>query len=155
MNSVLVVDDDQALRRKVSAWVDSFGYEVTEAESADEALDRLNDRPADIALCDVNMASNDGVWLAWRIHEHFPRTAIIMATALRDVETAVSTLRNDVVDYLLKPFDRIRLLEALSLGRDWHAALEGADYLHSVLQDRLRSRRASLAGVLADAQTTH
>ena len=155
MNSVLVVDDDQALRRTVSAWVDSFGYEVTEAESADEALDRLNDRPADIALCDVNMASNDGVWLAWRIHEHFPRTAIIMATALRDVETAVSTLRNDVVDYLLKPFDRIRLLEALSLGRDWHAALEGAEELHSVLQDRLRSRRASLAGVLAEAQTTH
>jgi response regulator RpfG family c-di-GMP phosphodiesterase len=155
MHSVLVVDDDQALRQTISEWVDSLGYAVTEAATADEALDLLCDQPADIALCDVNMASHDGVWLAWRIREKHPHTAIIMATALRDVETAVSTLRNDVVDYLLKPFDRPRLLEALSLGRDWHSALQGSDELHCALQDRLRTRRAELASTLAEAQTTH
>ena len=154
MHSVLVVDDDHELRQTVALWVDSLGYEVRDAGSAEEALDVLDDAPADIALCDVNMAGKDGVWLAWRIREHFPQTAVIMASAVRDVETAVCSLRNDVVDYLLKPFDRMRLREALSLGGDWHAAAQGDVELHEALQVRLRRRRASLATVLAEAQTT-
>ena len=155
MHSVLVVDDDDEVRDRVASWADAFGYAVQGAGSAEEALDSLNHSPADIALCDVNMAGKDGVWLAWRIRENFPQTAIIMASAVRDVETAVSSLRNDVVDYLLKPFDQNRLREALSLGGHWHAAAQGDIKLQQALQDRLRARRASLATVLAEAQTTH
>ena len=155
MHSVLVVDDDHELRNTVTSWVDACGYDVTEAGSAEDALDSMDDQPADIAVCDVRMAGKDGVWLAWRLREQFPQTAIIMASAVRDVETAVCSLRNDVVDYLLKPFDQTRLSEALSLGRDWHTATQGDVELHEALQDRLRSRRASLATVLAEAQTTH
>ena len=155
MHSVRLVDDDRALRQTVASWIDDSDYDVTEVESADDALDAMDELPASIALCDVSMAGRDGVWLAWRIRERFPHTAIILATALRDCETAVSSLRNDVVDYLLKPFDRSRLLEALSLGSDWHAAAVGAEDLHHALQDRLRSRRTALAASLAEAQTTH
>ena len=72
--------------------------------------------PADIALCDVNMPGRDGVWLAAQIRERFPTTAVIMATSVDDVDMAVSSLRNDVVDYLLKPFDSARLGEALCAG---------------------------------------
>lgn len=155
MPSVLVVDDDRDLRSTVSSWIDSSGYRVTEAGTADEALDVMDESPPDIALCDVSMAGRDGVWLVWRIRERYPQTAVILATATRDCETAVSSLRNDVVDYLLKPFDRARVLEAISLGTDWHAAAAGAEDLHQALQDRLRSRRAALAAALAEAQTTH
>lgn len=155
MHSVLVVDDDHALRRTVASWIEASGFAVTEADCAEQALDEMERSPADIALCDVSMASQDGVWLAWKLRSQFPSTAIIMATALRDCETAVSALRNDVVDYLLKPFDRARVMEAVMLGRDWHAASAGADDLHHALQDRLRTRRASLASLLAEAQTTH
>jgi putative nucleotidyltransferase with HDIG domain len=155
MHSVLVVDSDQALRRTVTAWIDSFGYAVREAPTAEDALEAMEREPSSIALCDACIAGKDGVWLAWRMRERHPLTAVIVATALRDCETAVSNLRNDVVDYLLKPFDRIRLLEALSLARDWHAAAAGADELHEALQDRLRTRRAVLAAALAEAQTTH
>ena len=48
-----------------------------------------------------------------------------MATAGRDVEIAVASLRNQVVDYLLKPFDERRLSEALALGRDWQQRRPG------------------------------
>jgi putative two-component system response regulator len=154
-HSVLVVDDDQALRRTVMSWIASFGYQVEDAPSVEDALAAMEREPRDIAVCDVNMAGKDGVWLAWRMRERHPQTAIILATALRDCETAVSSLRNDVVDYLLKPYDRVRLLEALSLARDWHSAAAGADDLHEALQDRLRTRRAVLAASLAEAQTTH
>jgi putative two-component system response regulator len=155
MHSVLVVDDDHELRGSVSEWIRCPEFEVVEAECAEAALDRMQQSPCDIALCDVSIACQDGVWLAWQLRSQFPQTAIIMATALRDCETAVSTLRNDVVDYLLKPFERERVLESLRLGRDWRAAAAGSDDLHEALQDRLRNRRASLATLLAEAQTTH
>src|SRR5688572_10524116 len=155
MHSVLVVDTDHALRQNVVSWIDSFGYKVEEAASAEDALKAMEREPSSIALFDASMADKEGIWLAWRMRERHPQTAVILATALRDCESAVSNLRNDVVDYLLKPFDRIRLLEALSLARDWHAAAAGSDELHEALQDRLRTRRAVLAAALAEAQTTH
>jgi putative nucleotidyltransferase with HDIG domain len=152
MHSVLVVDDDQALRRVIRAWVESAGFSATEAEDADSALQLLEDEPVDIAVCDVNMPGWSGVWLAEQIRERFPRTAIVMATAARDVETAIASLRNQVVDYILKPFDRARLLEALALGRDWHSASTSIDEFHHAIEDRLRQRRASVAAQLAEAQ---
>jgi putative nucleotidyltransferase with HDIG domain len=155
MHSVLVVDNDHALRNTVASWIDSFGYKVQEAPTAEDALTAMERDPSGIAVCDASIAAKDGVWLSWRMRERHPHTALILATALRDCESAVSNLRNDVVDYLLKPYDRIRLLEALSLARDWHAATAGADDLHDALQHRLRTRRAELATALAEAQTTH
>jgi len=152
MHSVLVVDDDISLRPMLAAWVNRFGYCATEADCAEAALEQLADTPADIALCDVNMPGRDGVWLASQIRDRFPTTAVIMATSVDDSEVAVSTLRNDVVDYLLKPFDSIRLREALSLGLDWHRAAVGDDDLHQALQGRMRSRRAAVAAALAGAQ---
>jgi response regulator RpfG family c-di-GMP phosphodiesterase len=132
--------------------VHSFGYEVHQAENAAEALDRLADTPADVALCDIHMPGHDGVWLASQIRERHPRTAIIMATAARDMELAVATLRTDVVDYLLKPFDHARLLEALRLGEEWHHASAASDDLQDSLEHRLRNRRAQVAATLAEAQ---
>lgn len=155
MQSVLVADADQELRRTVVAWIKDYGLSVHEAASAEDALEEMEVSQHAVALCDASASGRDGVWLAWRLRERCPNTAIIVATAIRDCETAVSRLRNDVVDYLLKPFGRQRLYEALSLARDWHAAAEGAAELHQALQDRLRSRRAQLAATLAEAQTTH
>jgi putative nucleotidyltransferase with HDIG domain len=59
-----------------------------------------------------------------------------------------------VVDYLLKPFTRARLAEALSLATDWHNAVTGVDELNHALQDRMRKRRAVVASALAAAQDT-
>ena len=155
MHSVMVVDDDHTLRQVVTSWVDSFGFQTSEAENAQVAMARLDDEPVDIAICDVNTSCQDGVRLAVEIRSHYPHTAIIMASQLRDVDVAISSLSNDVVDYLLKPFDRARLGEALSLARDWHLASAGRDQLQQALQDRIRQRRAAVAATLADAQDTH
>jgi putative two-component system response regulator len=154
MHSVLVVDDDHTLRGMLTSWVHSFGYDVREAESAERALDTLASQPADVALCDINMPGQDGVWLASQIREQHPRTAIIMATAVRDIEPAITSLRNDIVDYLLKPFDGPRLLEALRLGVDWHCASVANEELQESLVHRLRKRRAEVAATMAAEQTT-
>jgi putative nucleotidyltransferase with HDIG domain len=154
LSSVLIVDDDPTLRDVVRSWVDALGFRTREAATAEHALQVLNEEPAGIAVCDVNMPGRSGVWLASQIRLLFPDTAVIMATAARDVETAVASLRNQVVDYLLKPFDMARLGEALALGRDWHHAAASQAGLHHALQDRLRNRRAAVAAALAQAQET-
>ena len=154
MHSVLIVDDDDDVRGIVKAWVDGLGFVAREAGDAEQALELLERNATDIALCDVSMPGHNGVWLASRIDERFPHTAIVMATAARDIDTALTTLRNRVVDYLLKPFTRARLEEALSLATDWHNAISGVDELHNALQDRMRRRRAAVASALAEAQET-
>jgi putative nucleotidyltransferase with HDIG domain len=152
MHSVLVVDDDETLRGVIRAWVDAAGFKSYEAADAATALQVLEAEPVSIAVCDVNMPGWSGVWLAEQIRDRFPQTAIIMATAARDVETAIASLRNQVVDYILKPFDRDRLAEALALGRDWHSASASVGEFHHSIEDRLRSRRASVAAQIAEAQ---
>ena len=152
MNSILVVDDDDAVRGALTSWVQELGFEVHQAESAQAALILLAGRPTDVALCDVHMPGEDGMWLASRIRERYPSTAVIMATGAHDIDTAVGSLRNDVVDYLLKPFGRARLIEALRLGVDWHRASKANDELQESLERRLRNRRAQVAAAVAGAQ---
>jgi putative nucleotidyltransferase with HDIG domain len=152
MQSVLVVDDDDTLRGVIRAWVEAEGFRACEAADAEQALHLLETEGADIAVCDVNMPGWSGLWLAEQIRDRFPQTAIVMATAARDVETAIASLRNQVVDYVLKPFDRSRLNEALALARDWHSASASIDEFHVAMEDRLRTRRASVAAQLAEAQ---
>ena len=152
MDSVLIVEQDDTLRAVIREWVDALGFRAREAPDARGALALLEREPAAIAICDLRMPDHSGAWLATRIRELYPQTAIVMTTAARNVETAVASLRNDVVDYLLKPFDRARLEEALTLGRDWHASVEGLEELQHALHDRLRNRRATVAAALSEAQ---
>jgi putative nucleotidyltransferase with HDIG domain len=151
---VLVVDDDGLMRAIVRSWVEALGYRAREADNADAVLYACRDDPPGIAVCDVTMPGRSSVWLASRLRELVPDTAIIMATAVRDIEIAVASLRNEVVDYLLKPFDQPRLAEALALGRDWHNAARAQEGVQHALQDRLRNRRAAVAAALAEAQRT-
>src|SRR5688572_19075656 len=106
MNSGLVGVDDHTLRGALSSWVQELGYEVRQADSATVALDALAAAPADVALCDVHMPGENGVWLASQIRDRYPSTAIIVATGAHDIDTAVASLRSNIVDYLLKPFGR-------------------------------------------------
>ena len=77
---------------------------VTTAASAEEALGRLERAARGVALCDIRMPGHDGVWLAERIRQQFPETAVIMATGVQDADAAVQSLRQGVIDYLTKPF---------------------------------------------------
>ena len=147
-----MVDDDAALLDLLTSLVRSLGYLAFPATSAEHALEVIARQPVDVALCDINLPGHDGLWLARQIRDDHPHTAIIMATGGRDIAPAVDSLRNDVVDYLLKPFDTVRLKEALSLGLDWHRALLANDALQDSLEHRLRNRRVEVAAAVAGAQ---
>ena len=146
--SVLVVDDETHVRELMARWLASGGYDVRTAGTADEALDRIQDEPPAVALCDVRMPGHDGLWLAHQIREEAPETAVIMATGVLDVGPAVTSLRQGVIDYLTKPFGRDRLRESVVRGVEWHNAARDSRRWRDTLDGEVEGRRRRLSHAL-------
>ena len=121
MNSIMIVDDESAIRVVLARWLTAEGYDVREAPDAETALDELARTAADVVLCDVEMPGNGGLWLSAQIRERFPATAIVLATAVDSIPPATS-FRPGIVEYLVKPFARDLVLRAVVRGLEWHAA---------------------------------
>jgi len=102
-----------------------------------------------VALCDIRMPGHDGLWLAQQIRQDAPETAVIMATGVHDVGSAVSSLRQGVIEYLTKPFGRDRLREAVVRGLEWHRAACEARRWREALEADMESRRRRLAAALS------
>ena len=121
MSSVLIVDDEPRIREFLARWLTPAGYDVSEAPDADAALAAAGATPPDVVLCDVQMPGHDGLWLVDELRRRFPAIAIVLATASVSVPPAVS-LQGGVVEYLVKPFERERVLAAVSRAVAWHEA---------------------------------
>jgi DNA-binding NtrC family response regulator len=121
MNAVVVVDDEPAVLALTTRWLEASGYAVRAAASADEGLALIEADPPGVLVCDVAMPVHDGFWLVDQVRRRFPDIAIVMATGGHDLEAAAATLRRGVSDYLMKPFTRARLLDAVT------AAMPDAD----------------------------
>src|SRR5215211_3966762 len=147
--SVLVVDDEVHVRDLMKRWLGSGGYDVQTAATADEALHRVHDHPPAVALCDVRMPGQDGLWLAEQIRHDAPETAVIMATGVPDVASAVASLRQGVIDYLTKPFGRDRLRESVVRGIEWHIAARDSRRWRETLQREVDGRRRRLSHALS------
>ena len=147
--SVLVVDDEMGIRELLARWLVYGGYDVRTAGSADEALDRVHDHPPAVALCDICMPGHDGLWLAQHIRQEAPETAVIMATGVQDVDSAVTSLRQGVIDYLTKPFGRERLRESVMRGLEWHKAASDSRRWRESLEAEVDQRRRRLSDALA------
>jgi two-component system OmpR family response regulator len=113
MAYVLVVDDEEAIRRLLARWLSGWGYEAKEAANAEDALDMMVAQPADIILCDVMMPVHDGTWLAEQVRDRWPQTAVIMASSAQDMQTVMRMRQQGAVDYVTKPFGREMLRQAL------------------------------------------
>ena len=120
-HTVLVVDDDEPIRRIVGLWVERLGYGLRAAESAEVALHLLETEDIDVVICDVRMPGADGIWLTDRIHELFPRVPVVLATGLGGVDRSI-TLRPGVVAYVVKPFSREEMSFAIQTGVAWREA---------------------------------
>jgi response regulator RpfG family c-di-GMP phosphodiesterase len=150
MSSVLVVDDEAAMRNLMTRWVEMTGHCASTASNAEEALDVLAQEVPDVVVCDVKMPGHDGIWLAERIHHEFPDTAVIIATGSRETDPRVAEYTG-AVDYILKPFSRDRLRFALDRGVDWHEAAASRREWIQRLSVELRARHDELADTLSNA----
>jgi len=103
--NLLVVDDELIVRDSLDKWFREEGYDVTVAESAQDALTKMAAKHFDLALVDIKMPGTDGVELQRRMHEIDAEMLVIIMTGYASVETAVAALKNGAYDYVSKPFD--------------------------------------------------
>src|SRR5688500_18684677 len=121
MTSVLIVDDESGIRQILCRWLGAAGYAVREMADAETALKEMTRLPADIVLCDIELPGENGLWLAVELRQRFPHTAVVLATACNSVPPSIS-LRAGMVDYLVKPFARALVVDAVRRAADWHVA---------------------------------
>jgi CheY-like chemotaxis protein len=120
--TVLVVDDEPSIRVIVTRWAQQHGYSVIEASTAGEALDRMADTPAAVALCDVNLPDRNGMWLAAQLRRQFPDTALVMTTGY-GITSLPSALDADSIGCLTKPFTQAQLLHSIEWALQWQIKL--------------------------------
>lgn len=110
-NSILVADDDTAVREALARYLDRLGYEVSQAADGEVALATLGQRRFAAMICDVRMPRLTGDQLVPRAIAVDPDLAIIMLTAVGEPTLAIQCLKHGAMDYLIKPVD----LEELGL----------------------------------------
>lgn len=113
MAYVLIVDDEEPIRRLLTRWLSGWGYEAKQAANAEDAIEIMAAEAAEIVLCDVMMPVHDGIWLTEQVRSRWPQTAVIMASGAQDMETVTRMRKQGAVDYVTKPFGREMLRQAL------------------------------------------
>jgi len=137
--SVLVVDDDQATLKLLELGLRAEGFDVGLTSHASDALARLEARPFDVVLTDLNMPGARGTELCREVKERFPDVPVIVITAFGSMEAAVEAIRAGAFDFATKPFE----LDALTLAL--RRAVE-----HHELKTEVRRLRAIAGGAWGD-----
>jgi len=109
---VLVVDDEDLLRRSLEKELTRMGYSVRTAPDARTALREIRTSPPDVVLLDVRLPDQDGLALLRAIKKHDNSVEVIMLTAYGSIDSAVESMRSGAYNYLVKPakLDEIDLL---------------------------------------------
>jgi len=109
---LLVVDDEQSIRRLCMTIGTSLGFVCDEAESAESAVTRIETAPPDVVLTDFKLPNQSGVELLKAIKGALPRTEVAIMTGHGSIESAVDAMKLGAYDYIEKPFrvEKMRLL---------------------------------------------
>jgi DNA-binding response OmpR family regulator len=113
-SKLLVVDDEQAVRTTMAASLGLMGYDVEQACNGEEALGVLQRGPRDLVVMDLCMPGMDGVELMQRARQIQPDLSIIVLTGHATVESAITAVRTEADDYLLKPIKIQELAAVIS-----------------------------------------
>jgi two-component system, NtrC family, response regulator AtoC len=111
-STVLVVDDEEKLRRVVELQLKTAGFDVEQAGSAEDAL-KLADH-ADVILTDLRLPGISGLELLANLRRQDSHTPVIVMTAFGSIETAVEAMKAGAVDFLPKPFSLDHLMTVVN-----------------------------------------
>ena len=112
--TILVVDDQADQRRLLGGFVESLGFRVEEASSAEEALASIRRRIPDMVLLDVRLPGMNGIEALAEIRKLADRLPVLLITAYADLRQAVAAMKSGADDYLAKPVDLDELEAAIA-----------------------------------------
>jgi putative two-component system response regulator len=109
--TLLIVDDEVAIRNLLRQKLSREGYQCEEADGAEQTMNTLATSPTALVILDIKMPGKSGIELLPEIKSCYTDTAVIMATAVTDINVAIQCLKQGADDYICKPFN----LEEVSL----------------------------------------
>src|SRR4051812_35041034 len=110
LGSILIIDDEAAIRESLETLLDLEGYDLESAENGGEGLARLAARPFDLVLLDFALPDMNGLEVLAEIRDRDPQLAVIMITAYGTVENAVRAVQAGATNFIQKPWDNEKLL---------------------------------------------
>lgn len=110
MGKILIIDDEQAIRKALREILEYESFEVTEAEDGPAALKIIEKESFDLIFCDIKMPRMDGLEVLTKFREKGSETPMVMITGHGSVETAVEALKKGAYDFIQKPLDLNRIL---------------------------------------------
>ena len=127
LGRVLIVDDEEIVRKVLRGMLTDAGYEVVEAENGGEGIQKIgsDDNPlmVDVIVCDIRMPKINGIEAIAFFRQQYPSVPIIVLTGFPDTKMATELLTKGVTDYLVKPVDREKLLSAVKGAMDQRLTL--------------------------------
>ena len=121
---ILVVDDDESLRRITQLQLEEAGYDVLAASSGDAALNLIEEEAPALVITDLKMPGISGLEVLKKVRECHPQTTVLMITAFGTVQTAVAAMKAGAYDYLTKPIDYEELVLVVNRAMERQHLLE-------------------------------
>ena len=113
MPKILVVDDAAFMRMKCAKLLTENGYEVVEAATGAEAVERYKSSKPDAVLLDITMPDMDGLTALKEVMKEDPNAKVTMVTAMGQQGIVMDALKSGAKDFVVKPFDAERVLAAV------------------------------------------
>lgn len=161
--SILIVDDDESIRRYLTLMFRKYGYETEEAETGREAIEKASERFFNVVLLDIKLPDMEGTKLIAPLRARHLDMAVILITGYASLETAVRSLHEGASAYITKPFDMNELLAKVKEVLDnQRLVMENRRLLKAVqqelaerkrIEEELRSSREQLRNLAAHIQS--
>ncbi len=111
---ILVVDDEESIRRVVSRVLIDDGHRVTTAETGEHAFDLILKRPFNLVITDIRMSGMNGMELLKKIRKVNSSIEVVIITSYASLDTAVQAMRDGAYDYLAKPFESLHAISSVA-----------------------------------------
>ncbi len=160
--NILIVDDDIGILELLQRHLQSMDYHTFKAISVKEAVVILRDTEIDLLITDLKMPEVDGFELIQFVSEHYPSIPKLVVTGYPSVQDALSAIKSGVVDYLVKPFTKAELKQAVEKSlsssskkkptistvspRKYNEIIGDSDLIKNVIQiiDRVKDNKATI-----------
>ncbi|MFB3816374.1 MAG: sigma-54-dependent transcriptional regulator [Candidatus Methylomirabilales bacterium] len=149
MSTILIVDDEQSLRRLLRDALEAEGHTVLQAETGEEALSRFDAVACDLVLLDMILPDLNGLQVLRQMKHRAADVPVIIMTAYSEVRGAVEAMKAQAADYLCKPFDleelklvAQRILDSSALAQKYRRLQELEAGRHQAMQITGESRAA-------------
>jgi putative nucleotidyltransferase with HDIG domain len=152
---ILVVDGEAHVRAMIGATLESQGYQVQTTSNGSKAIEMVEENDFDLVLTEIVIQDGNGIALMERIRGQQPQLPVVMVTAIHDISVAIDSMHRGAYDYVLKPFERERLLGTVQRALEYRQTLQENHSYQQNLEMAVRARTELLRQAMEDIETSY